>query len=68
MNLKDARAQALSPNAFGPFDKWVVLSTQGRPVEGHATKEQAERACGWCNEHETLNKRPAGYTIQELTC
>ena len=68
MTLDQARKLALSPTAFSHGDRWVVISTQGNPVEGHPTKERAERACMWCNEHEVLNKRPAGYTIQELSC
>jgi hypothetical protein len=66
MTLDQARKLALNPSAFWAGDTWVVLSTQGRPVEGHPSKARAERAAMWCNEHETLNGRPAGYTIQEL--
>ena len=67
MTLSEARGRAKNPTAFDRGDKFVVLCTDGSPLESHPTRARAERAAMWCNEHEARNHRPEGYTVEELT-
>ena len=67
MTLSEAKARAVNSCAFREGDRWLVIQSDGAPIESHRTYDRAVIAAGWLRDHEARCGRPTRYTVQEVT-
>lgn len=67
ITINEARARCINPKCIPSDSRYLVAnSSNGEMVEGHLTKDAANIAAQWCNEHEERNGRQRVYNVIEV--